>query len=186
MASPAPAARPSTAAPQAAIGILSAISLCHGLNDLLQSVLPAVYPILKTAYRSGLRPDRLHHLHQHGHGVTASAGGRLHHGQAAQALLAGDRHGVHADRPAAALGGADLRRDPRRRRRSSASARRSSTRSRRASRGWPRAAATASRSRCFRSAATPGRRPDRCWPRSSCCPTASAASPGSASWPSSR
>jgi FSR family fosmidomycin resistance protein-like MFS transporter len=39
------------AAPQAAIGILSAISLCHGLNDLLQSVLPAVYPILKTAYR---------------------------------------------------------------------------------------------------------------------------------------
>jgi FSR family fosmidomycin resistance protein-like MFS transporter len=30
---------------------LSAISLCHGLNDLLQSVLPAVYPILKTAYR---------------------------------------------------------------------------------------------------------------------------------------
>jgi FSR family fosmidomycin resistance protein-like MFS transporter len=51
MASPAPAARPRTAAPQAAIGILSAISLCHGLNDLLQSVLPAVYPILKTAYR---------------------------------------------------------------------------------------------------------------------------------------
>src|SRR5215510_11699979 len=51
MASPAPAARPHAAAPQAAIGILSAISLCHGLNDLLQSVLPAVYPILKTAYR---------------------------------------------------------------------------------------------------------------------------------------
>ena len=51
MASPAPAARTRTAAPQAALGILSAISLCHGLNDLLQSVLPAVYPILKTAYR---------------------------------------------------------------------------------------------------------------------------------------
>ncbi len=51
MASAAPAARPRTAAPQAALGILSAISLCHGLNDLLQSVLPAVYPILKTAYR---------------------------------------------------------------------------------------------------------------------------------------
>src|SRR5688572_3191908 len=51
MASPVPAARPSTAAPQAALGILSAISLCHGLNDLMQSVLPAVYPILKTAYR---------------------------------------------------------------------------------------------------------------------------------------
>jgi FSR family fosmidomycin resistance protein-like MFS transporter len=38
-------------APETALGILSAISLCHGLNDLLQSVLPAVYPILKTAYR---------------------------------------------------------------------------------------------------------------------------------------
>ncbi|HLG55234.1 MAG TPA: MFS transporter [Vicinamibacterales bacterium] len=45
------AARPRVAAPHAALGILGAISLCHGLNDLLQSVLPAVYPILKTAYR---------------------------------------------------------------------------------------------------------------------------------------
>ena len=34
-----------------AIGILAAISVCHGLNDLMQSVLPAVYPILKDAYR---------------------------------------------------------------------------------------------------------------------------------------
>jgi FSR family fosmidomycin resistance protein-like MFS transporter len=50
MASPAPATRQTTVAPQAALGILSAISLCHGLNDLLQSVLPAVYPILKDTY----------------------------------------------------------------------------------------------------------------------------------------
>jgi FSR family fosmidomycin resistance protein-like MFS transporter len=34
-----------------ALGILAAISVCHGLNDLMQSVLPAVYPILKQAYR---------------------------------------------------------------------------------------------------------------------------------------
>ena len=33
-----------------ALGILAAISVCHGLNDLMQSVLPAVYPILKQAY----------------------------------------------------------------------------------------------------------------------------------------
>ena len=32
------------------MGILAAISLCHFLNDLMQSVLPAVYPILKEAY----------------------------------------------------------------------------------------------------------------------------------------
>lgn len=33
-----------------AFGILSAISLCHCLNDLMQSVIPAVYPILKDSY----------------------------------------------------------------------------------------------------------------------------------------
>jgi FSR family fosmidomycin resistance protein-like MFS transporter len=51
MATSSPAVtRPQTVVPQTALGILGAISLCHGLNDLLQSVLPAVYPILKTAY----------------------------------------------------------------------------------------------------------------------------------------
>lgn len=33
------------------LGILGAISLCHALNDLMQSLLPAVYPILKTSYQ---------------------------------------------------------------------------------------------------------------------------------------
>jgi FSR family fosmidomycin resistance protein-like MFS transporter len=42
-------ARPSTS--HTALGILAAISVCHFLNDLMQSVLPAVYPILKTAFR---------------------------------------------------------------------------------------------------------------------------------------
>ncbi|MDX2021978.1 MAG: MFS transporter [Deltaproteobacteria bacterium] len=37
--------------PTAALGILGAISVCHCLNDLMQSVLPAVYPLLKTTYR---------------------------------------------------------------------------------------------------------------------------------------
>jgi len=50
-----PAAAPATASSRAvahgtALGILAAISVCHGLNDLMQSVLPAVYPILKQAY----------------------------------------------------------------------------------------------------------------------------------------
>jgi MFS transporter, FSR family, fosmidomycin resistance protein len=35
---------------QTALGILGAISLCHMLNDLMQSVIPAVYPILKDSY----------------------------------------------------------------------------------------------------------------------------------------
>jgi len=33
-----------------AVRILAAISFCHLLNDMMQSVIPAVYPILKTAY----------------------------------------------------------------------------------------------------------------------------------------
>ncbi len=32
----------------AALGILSALSVCHLMNDLLQSLLPAIYPILKS------------------------------------------------------------------------------------------------------------------------------------------
>ena len=36
--------------PGTAFGVLGAISICHGLNDLMQSLLPAVYPMLKTAY----------------------------------------------------------------------------------------------------------------------------------------
>ncbi len=35
----------------AALRILGAISFCHFLNDMMQSVIPAVYPILKNAYR---------------------------------------------------------------------------------------------------------------------------------------
>ena len=43
---------PARAATQTtAIGILAAISVCHCLNDLMQSVLPAVYPILKSSFR---------------------------------------------------------------------------------------------------------------------------------------
>lgn len=34
-----------------ALKVLGAISLCHFLNDMMQSVIPAVYPILKSAYR---------------------------------------------------------------------------------------------------------------------------------------
>jgi FSR family fosmidomycin resistance protein-like MFS transporter len=34
-----------------AFRVLASISFCHLLNDMLQSVIPAVYPILKTTYR---------------------------------------------------------------------------------------------------------------------------------------
>lgn len=38
------------AAPASAFGIIAAISVCHCLNDLLQSLVPALYPILKESY----------------------------------------------------------------------------------------------------------------------------------------
>jgi len=43
-------AAPRPAVRETALGILAAISLCHLLNDLMQSVIPAVYPILKDSY----------------------------------------------------------------------------------------------------------------------------------------
>jgi FSR family fosmidomycin resistance protein-like MFS transporter len=41
---------PRPAVRETALGVLGAISLCHLLNDLMQSVIPAVYPILKDSY----------------------------------------------------------------------------------------------------------------------------------------
>jgi len=38
-----------------AFGVLAAMSFCHFLNDMLQSVIPAVYPILKAGYRLDFR-----------------------------------------------------------------------------------------------------------------------------------
>jgi MFS transporter, FSR family, fosmidomycin resistance protein len=41
---------PRTAA-DTAVGILAAISFCHLLNDMMQSLLPALYPMIKSSYR---------------------------------------------------------------------------------------------------------------------------------------
>ena len=66
--------------------------------------------------RARLRADRPDHVRQHGDGVAAAAGRRPDHRRPPEAVLAGDRDGLHAGGSAAAVGGADLRRDPRRRR----------------------------------------------------------------------
>src|SRR5690348_15943345 len=36
---------------ETALGILGALSVCHLLNDMMQSLLPAIYPILKNTFR---------------------------------------------------------------------------------------------------------------------------------------
>jgi MFS transporter, FSR family, fosmidomycin resistance protein len=44
------AARVAGTAGSTALGILAAISFCHLLNDMMQSLLPALYPMLKSSY----------------------------------------------------------------------------------------------------------------------------------------
>src|SRR5690242_4265765 len=41
---------PAGAAGRTAFSVLAAISFCHLLNDMMQSLLPALYPMLKTSY----------------------------------------------------------------------------------------------------------------------------------------
>src|SRR3984885_15718786 len=41
---------PGAAAGQTTFAILLAISFCHLLNDMMQSLLPALYPMLKSSY----------------------------------------------------------------------------------------------------------------------------------------
>ena len=51
MSQPAPLSAPAlTRAGTTAVGILAAISFCHMLNDMMQSLLPALYPMLKNSY----------------------------------------------------------------------------------------------------------------------------------------
>ena len=48
---PASAVSTASAAGSTAFGILAAISFCHLLNDMMQSLLPALYPMLRSSYR---------------------------------------------------------------------------------------------------------------------------------------
>ena len=47
----APAIRAARAGGETALGILVVISFCHLLNDMMQSLLPAIYPMIKSSYR---------------------------------------------------------------------------------------------------------------------------------------
>ena len=131
--------------------------------------------------RSQLRADRPAVADLSDHRLAAAAGRRPLYRSPAAALFAAGRHGLHAPRASDLRLRAELRHAARRRRRCWGSALPSSTRNPRASRGSPRAAPTAWRNRCSRSAAISARRSGRCWPRSSFCRAARRASPGSRS-----
>ena len=137
------------ASPQRAMfAILMAITLCHLVNDALQALLPAIYPLLKRSFALSFgQIGLLTFTYQ----VTASL---------LQPLVGQftDRHKLSWSLP---TWNTDCAKPNWRARRCSASAPRSSTPRRRASPGCRPAAGSASRSRCSRSAATPAPRSGR-------------------------
>ena len=136
---------------------------------MMQSLLPAHLSDAEGRLRARLLADRPDHPDFPGDGVAAAAGGRHVHRPPAAALFAARRHGVRpwsacCSSPMPKLSAAARRRGAGRPRLGGLP-----SRNRRASRGSPRAAATASRSRCSRSAAMSARRSGRCSPPSSSC-----------------
>ena len=142
--------------------VLGGISLSHFLNDTMQSLIPSVYPILKDELRARLRADRNDHAGVPVHRLAAAAAGRTFHRQARRSRSRW--RSAWDSRSSACCCSASRSNTPSSwsRRRWSGSARRCSIRNRRGSRGWPRADATASRNRCFRSAAISAPRWARC------------------------
>ena len=109
-----------------ALPVLLAISFCHLLNDMMQALLPAMYPMLKASFALDFTPDRPDHPHVPAHGLAAAAADRALHRPSPQAVLADARHGVHARGAGMPLGGPELSRPDRLRRARGARARRSS------------------------------------------------------------
>ena len=93
---------------QTAFPILAMLSFCHLLNDMIQSLLPAIYPLLKDSFRLDFGQIGLITLTFQ---VTASLLQPLVgiYTDAADAVFAGGRHGLHAGRAAAAVAGAEFR-----------------------------------------------------------------------------
>ena len=82
-------AQPSTRASGAtAVGVLAAISVSHLLNDTIQSLIPSIYPILKTSFRSNFSQVGLIALDAAVDRVAAAADRRDVHRPAADAVLA--------------------------------------------------------------------------------------------------
>ena len=75
-----------------------------------QSLLPAIYPMLKTILQSRFRPDRPDHADLPAHRLAAAAAGRAVHRPPPAALFAGRRHGPDAGGSADPVAGRQLSR----------------------------------------------------------------------------
>ena len=83
----------SRAASPTVLAILFAISFSHLLNDTIQSLIPAIYPLLKTSFPPQLRAGRPYHARLPDDRFDPAAVRRLVYRSAAQALLARLRNG---------------------------------------------------------------------------------------------
>ena len=102
----------STSTSRTALAVLASLSLCHLLNDMLQALLPAIYPMLKSDFGLGFWQIGLITLTNQ---LTASilqpvVG--LYTDRHPEAVLPRGRHGLHACRPAAARRRRTLRHRP--------------------------------------------------------------------------
>ncbi|KAG1251124.1 hypothetical protein G6F65_018478 [Rhizopus arrhizus] len=88
------AATPAASDPSTAFKVLGAISVAHLMNDMIQSILLAIYPMLKESFTGCIAAATVHWL--------------LHRPPSEAVFLAGG-HGLHAGGLAAAVGGAVVR-----------------------------------------------------------------------------
>ncbi len=92
------AATPPIAQPKAAYKVLGALSASHMINDMMQSLILAMYPILKGDFHLSFAPDRAHHSDLPANRFAAPAADRPVHRPSPAALFAAVRHGVYVMR----------------------------------------------------------------------------------------
>ena len=88
--------------------VILALSFCHLLNDMMQSLVPALYPILKTSIRPELQPGRLDHPGLSVHRLHAATPGRPLYRPPPPTVFPDGRHQPHAGRPPADVSSLDV------------------------------------------------------------------------------
>ena len=88
--------------------VLLAISFSHMLNDLIQSLIPSIYPLLKANYGLSFAQIGRPYVDVPDHRVAVATGGGRIDRPSIDAVLAIDGDGVHAGRVADAVAGAQL------------------------------------------------------------------------------
>ena len=107
--------RAATQAIGTTFSVILSLSFCHLLNDMMQSLVPALYPILKTLVRAELRPDRPDHPGLPVHGLHAATPGRPLYRPPPATVFPDRRHRPHPGRPPVDVPRLDVSRHPARR-----------------------------------------------------------------------